>query len=291
MAGLRHNLEYFGARFVIFWAQLLSPRSADRFGAMLGTLVYHLLSSRRKVAFDNIKSTIGQDFTDIETNQLVKKVFQNIGRTIIEIARFEKLGIEGAKKILVGARPETFKKAHDGGKGCIGITAHFGNWEMLGSYIVILGYPMHVFAATLHNLKVNEIITRFRKALGLEVIPIEINLKSVFKVLKNNGFVAMAVDQHAPAGIKIDFLGKPAMAPRGPALFAIRAGCPICPYLLKRENFDRHVMIAGDLIFPPQSGDEEADIRTMTETYLKFFEEGIRKFPDQWMWTHRRWKL
>lgn len=288
---MKHNLEYFSARTVVSFAKILSPRAADKFGALLGSLFYHTLGSRRQVAYENIKSTIGRDYNDEEIHKLVKKVFQNIGRTILEFVRFEKLGIEGARKILVGAKPEIFKKAHDEGKGCIGITAHYGNWELLASYIVILGYPMYVFAATLHNLKVNEMIMRFRRSMELEVIPIEINLKSVFKVLQSNGFVAMAVDQHAPSGIKLDFLGRPALAARGPALFAIRAGCPICPYLLRRESYDRHVMMAGELIYPPNSGDEEADIRFMVEKYHKFFEEGIRKYPDQWMWTHKRWKI
>ncbi|MBI5265795.1 MAG: lipid A biosynthesis acyltransferase, partial [candidate division Zixibacteria bacterium] len=61
--------------------------------------------------------------------------------------------------------------------------------------------------------------------------------------------------------------------------------------LLRRERYDRHVVMAGPAIYPPNSGDEEKDIVFMTEAYTRFFEECIRKYPDQWLWTHRRWKL
>jgi KDO2-lipid IV(A) lauroyltransferase len=78
---------------------------------------------------------------------------------------------------------------------------------------------------------------------------------------------------------------------KGPALFAVRCGSPILPFLLRRERYDRHVIMAGDPIYPPESGDLEADILAMTEAYTRFFEDGIREYPDQWMWTHRRWKV
>jgi KDO2-lipid IV(A) lauroyltransferase len=88
----------------------------------------------------------------------------------------------------------------------------------------------------------------------------------------------------------MDFFGRPASIARGPALFAIRCGCPVIPLLLRRERHDRHVLIAGELIYPPKSGDEEADVRSMTARYVKFIEENIRRYPDQWLWTHNRWK-
>ena len=63
------------------------------------------------------------------------------------------------------------------------------------------------------------------------------------------------------------------------------------PFLIRRERYDRHVVMAGTPIYPPHSGDDEKDIEEMTIAYTKFFENGIREYPDQWMWTHRRWKL
>ncbi len=77
---------------------------------------------------------------------------------------------------------------------------------------------------------------------------------------------------------------------KGPALLAYRTGCPIVPLAFNRESYDRHVVYCGEPIYPPNTGNEEADLLTMTKAYFKYFEDHIRKFPEQWMWTHRRWK-
>ncbi|MFQ5454484.1 MAG: lysophospholipid acyltransferase family protein, partial [Candidatus Zixiibacteriota bacterium] len=117
-------------------------------------------------------------------------------------------------------------------------------------------------------------------------------LRDVIKALHANQFIGIVADQHDPSEkLILDFFGRKATVPRGPALFAIKTGCPILPYLLRRERYDRHVIIPCKPIYPPDNKDLEAGIREMSLTYLKFFEDTIRKYPDQWMWTHRRWKI
>lgn len=290
MAKLKHLIEYAAVRILAFWAQLLSARWADRLGAGLGTLVYHLAAGRRKIAGDNIRSTIGKSFAESEIESLTKKVFQNIGRTLIEIARFENLKSEEVSKIVEGDS-SILKKIYDEGKGGIILTAHFGNWELLGTWPAVMGYPMHFLVGTQHNLEVDELLNSFRKKMGVGIISLAGSLRSIFKALKANHFVGIAADQHAPAGIRINFLGREASHARGPALFSIRTGAPICPFLIRRERFDKHIIISGEPIYPPNSGDEEKDIRTITLAFARFCEENIRLYPEQWMWTHRRWKL
>ncbi len=289
MAKLKHLIEYAAVRILAFAAQLLSPRAADSFGSALGTLVYHIAPSRRHISNKNIKSTIGKNWSEDEIESLTIKVFQNIGRTLIEVARFQKLTVEGAQKIVTGDSG-LFRKINSKGDGAIFLVAHFGNWELSACWPGIIGLPVNLLVGTQHNLLVDELLNDFRRQMNVGVTPLDRQTRAAFKILKSKGMVVLAADQHAPAGIKIDFLGRPALHPRGPALFSIRTGAPICPFLIRRERFDRHTIITGTPIFPPNSGDEEKDIRTMTEAYVKFYEEHIRQNPDQWTWTHRRWK-
>jgi KDO2-lipid IV(A) lauroyltransferase len=151
---------------------------------------------------------------------------------------------------------------------------------------------MDFLIGTQHNAKVDDLLVGFRKAMGVGVIRLSTSARSVFKALKQNRVTGLVADQHASSGgVVTEFFGRPAATPRGPALFAIRANCPLLPMLIRRERYDRHVVIKGEPIYPPHSGDEEADIRQMTTAYTKFFEKSIRQYPDQWLWTHRRWKL
>ena len=135
-------------------------------------------------------------------------------------------------------------------------------------------------------------VNRIRERLGAGVIVVPEQAKAVFRSLKANRFVTILADQHAPASrVIIDFFGRPASVATGPALFAIRCDCPILPHVLIRENYDRHRVLKGPAIYPPHSGDREADISSMTMAYTGFLEETIRQHPDQWLWTHRRWKV
>jgi KDO2-lipid IV(A) lauroyltransferase len=154
------------------------------------------------------------------------------------------------------------------------------------------GYPINMLVTTQHNPMVDRMLTRLRERAGVGVVRVGRSAKQVLSLLKRNEFIAIAPDQHAPGlDMVMDFFGRPASVPRGPALFAIRAGAPILPFAMRRENYDSHVFMTGPAIYPPESGDKAHDVEWMTRQYLDFFEDVIRKYPDQWMWTHRRWKL
>jgi KDO2-lipid IV(A) lauroyltransferase len=290
VARLKHYLEYFGSKALAAAAQSLSAESADRFGARLGAFAYHLLSGRRKISNENIRTTIGQKFDESEIESITKSVFQNIGRTLIEIARFGKMNHEAILKLVRGDT-ELLKKIQSEGKGCIILTCHYGNWELLGSWPAALGFKTDFLVGTQHNTLVNAQLNAYREKLGVGIIPSDNSLRGIFKSLKQNHFIGIAADQHSSAGIKLKFLGKEALHARGPALFSIRTGAPICPIMLRRERHDRHVAHAAEPIYPRHNVDEEEEIIRITTTGIRFFEDFIRKYPEQWAWTHRRWKL
>ncbi len=292
MAGLGHQVEYLAARLGMGLARSLSARQADRLGVGLGSAAYRLAGSRRELAQSNIKQALGETLTDTEIDATVKRVFQNIGRTLVELARLEKMGIERVRDQVVPAGLETIEAARKKGNGAIIGTAHFGNWEIMGVYPAVFGIPSDTLAIEQHNLKINRLVINLRESMGVKILEVPANARQVFRSLDANRVVIIAADQHAAAGtLVMDFFGRPAAVARGPALFAIRRNCPLIPMLMRRERYDRHVVIAGEAIYPPESGDKEKDLRSMTATYLRFLEEHLTAHPDQWLWTHNRWKL
>lgn len=293
MAKLKHDIEYFFTRIAVELANMLTAKAADRFAVALGTGAYHLLRSRRRIAVDNIKRALPGRFSDDEIDGIIRKVFQNIAQSMIEFARFRRLKRDGVRRIVVSNGQDNIRKAIERGKGGLFVTAHFGNWELMGAWGATLGYEMDFLTGVQHNEKVNDLFNQFRREMDVGIIPASSStLRSVFKALKANHIVGLVADQHSPSKeIVMDFFGRTASHVKGPALFAVRTGCVVLPYMLLRERYDRHVVIPGEPIYPPDSGDEEKDIETITAAYLKFFEEVITRYPDHWMWTHRRWKL
>ena len=292
MASLSDRIEYLLARMGMAVACRLTRGQAIWLGTSLGRLAHRLLGSRRRLAQDNMRRALGDSLTEAQVRENVRKVFINIGLTVVELARYPRLGREGLRALVDPAGFEPVREALKGGRGAILATAHFGNWEILGASLGAHGFPAAALALTQQNKLVNDLIQGLRRETGTKVMEAPANARQVFRVLQENYVVYMAADQHAPSGtLVLDFFDRPAAVVRGPALFAARCKSPIVPMLMRRDDGGRLIQISGQIIYPPESGDEEADIRTMTMRYLRFLEEQIRKWPDQWMWTHNRWKL
>ncbi len=238
MASLKHNLEYIIARAGFEAVGVLSARAADKFAAFVGNVGYRLLKSRRQVAADNIRKALGDKLGEAEIDAIVRRVFQNVSRSFIETARFGKLKQEGLRKIVVGAGEDYLRQAHQHGKGGIILTAHFGNWEMLGAWVTSMGYDMDLVVGVQHNKKMHDLINKCRMEMGSGIIEVSTSsLREMYKALKANHFLGFAADQHAPArNLVLDFFGRKAAVASGPAQLAMRTGCVILPLLARARK-------------------------------------------------------
>jgi KDO2-lipid IV(A) lauroyltransferase len=271
----------------------MNAQRADKFGAFLGRLFGKLFPSRRKIAYDNILNAPAMNIPNEEIIPLVERIFQNIGRTFVEQARLSKIDKETLTTIVSYDGPDYSEEVFGRGCGGVVVTAHFGNWEMQAAYTTANGRPLDVVAKVQHNPLFDKLINDIRERMNVKVIPVRSStLRDVFKSLKQNRLVAFVADQHDPSeNIIMDFLGRSASVAKGPAVFAIKQKCPILPFLMRRVSFDKHILMSHPPIYPIDSGNEEQDIIDITRQYLSYFEEMIKKYPDQWMWTHRRWKV
>lgn len=291
MASVKHRAELALVRLLTRMAQKRTPEQADRLGARLGRWAHRLVGSRRRIAEENLRRALGDDLTEEQIASIARSVFENIGRTLVELARFPLLTPERANEIVVPDGIDRLREYLKQGGGVL-VVPHYGNWELLGVWSRMIGLPVEVLVTTQHNLLVDAHLTRIRESAGMKIIRAGSSVRRLFKAVKEGKLVALASDQHATSGgLVVDFFGRPAAAPEGPALLALRAGVPIFPFCVRRERFDRHVLMAGDPIEPPRGGEEVSAIRDMTQRYMRFFESCIRRYPDQWLWTHRRWKL
>jgi len=254
--------------------------------------MHRLMPSRRKIAIQNLKEALSDQLTSPEIESITRRVFQNIGRTFIEVSRFNESEPERLKNIVVGDGRELFEAARQAGSGGILLTAHFGNWEILGAWVAAMGYKTHILVTIHSNRKFNELLNNCRSRMGVNVVSVGESIKHIFRALQNNEFIGIAGDQHSPAGdLIIDFFGRPVAAAKGPAVFSLRTGAPLLPFLLVRERYDRYRLIHDDPIYPSDYSDDDEGIRNMVSRYHLFYEKAIREYPDQWLWTHRRWKL
>ena len=178
------------------------------------------------------------------------------------------------------------------GKGAIVFLPHFGNWELLALvYGALIPDRAKAIAFPLKNGYLNALVSQYRERLSLRLITRRRAVRETLRALKENYAVGFFADQNAGReGVFIDFFGKPASAVRGPATLALKTGATLLLSMDIRQPDDRHHVLITPAIDLEISGDIEQDVQINTEHILKILEAYIRQYPDQWLWTHNRWK-
>ena len=191
--------------------------------------------------------------------------------------------VEG-KEHLIGALNQ--------GKGAIVFLPHFGNWELLALvYGALIPDRAKAIAFPLKNRHLNALVSQYRERLSLKLITRRQAVRETLRALKGGYAVGFFADQNAGReGVFVDFFGKPASAVRGPATLALKTGAPLLLSMDIRQPDDRHHVIITPAIDLEISGDLEQDVQINTAHILKILETYIRQYPDQWLWTHNRWK-
>ncbi len=261
-------------------------------GGSLGHLLYFVLKKRRRIALENLKIAFGDEMSTDEQAQICRSSFQQIGKTAIEFLRFPKLTFDNIWEEVTVEGKEHLIQALTQGKGAIVFLSHFGNWELLALvYGALIPDRAKAIAFPLKNRYLNALTFQYRERLSLKLITRSQAVRETLRALRENFAVGFFADQNAGReGVFVDFFGKPASAVRGPATLALKTGAPLLLSMDIRQPNDRHHVLITPAINLEISGDLEQDVQTNTAHILKILEAYIRQYPDQWLWTHNRWK-
>ena len=288
---LRHILEYIAFQFTAFLVELLPLSGAQWLGRRLGRFVFGVLGYRRDVTLSNLRRAF-REKTDLALEEIARGAYENIGISLLELLWFPRLTCKRVLKAVRFDKPEILTKAYEKGKGVLILTAHFGNWELLGQAIYVhFGFPINGLAKTQSNRLVNRSIDRRRARLGPKVIPMETSLREVLRALRNGELVAIVADQAAPKeNVSVEFFGTMVPTHQGPSVFSLKVGSPIVAVFAVRAadgTYDARMM---EVPSEDLTGPSEENIVELTRRHVKITEDFIRKFPDQWLWMHKRWK-
>ncbi len=284
---LRHSIEYAAVRGTLFVAGSFPIGLAHALGASAGWLAF-ALGIRRDVTVDNIEKALG--VPKGEAARIARRSYQNLGRGMMDFAAFRRWSPGELRALVKVDGIEHLEAARAAGRGAVIVAGHFGSWEFGGVIIPALGFKTSVVIGEQSNARVDDVTNELRSRHGLGLIPKASALKKVLTTLRSNEFVALLADQDArKGGVIVDFLGRPASTVRGPALFAIRARCPIIPLTVHREGKYHRATFEAPLWADPVL-DEEANVLALTRYYVDALSRQIRAHPDQYFWPHRRWK-
>lgn len=286
---LKHAIEYHALSVFTSLVRLLPLPAARFIVRRLADLVFYVVPIRKSVVLDNLRAAFEGEKTEGELRRIAHNAYYQFGQTMVELLFFPSLTASDISSMVTIRNIGLIDEALREGKGAMLVGAHFGNWELMGAALAAK-YPVTFVVGQQQNRRVDDLLNSYRLGKGIKIIPLKMALRGVLKTLKSNESVAILADQDAhDDGAFVPFFGRPASTPKGPALFALRAGCPmIVGYIVRGVN---GFTVSFEKVPPPQNPvDDEDAIRQYTANHVAILERVTREHPDHWFWMHRRWK-
>jgi KDO2-lipid IV(A) lauroyltransferase len=224
--------------------------------------------------------------------ETARAVYRHFARVALDLAWMPGRGREEILALVDAEGLEHVDAACAGGRGCVYVGAHFGNWEIHAIGHGFRGYPVAVVARPLDNPHLDRRLNALRQASGNGVIFKQKALPEVMRALKAGRGVAILVDQNVQEsdGIFVDFFGRRAATTTVAAALAVKTGCALVPVRAVMTPEGRYRAICDAPIAWTPSGDLRRDIAGLTQKMTTVIEGWVREHPEQWLWMHRRWK-
>ena len=270
--------------FVIF--KLIGYKKASNFGEIIGKSFGPLFRSKNKIKKNLENSNIGNSNDDRET--IIKKMWGNYGRIFAEymfIKQFRQNNLGNNIEIIGQDILDNIKNLN---KPVIFISGHFNNFELMAMHLEKSGIDLAAIYRPLNNKFLNPIMEKIRKSYicrkqikkGLS------GTKEILKFFKSGSSIALMIDQRVTEGISCNFFGKKALTTTIPAQFVKKFKCKVIPIYI--ERLQKHKFKLE--IFKPVEFTRDENVENITIHLNKILEEMIKKNPEQWIWTHDRWK-
>jgi KDO2-lipid IV(A) lauroyltransferase len=289
---MRHRLEYALVWPVVKLLGLL-PRFAARALAIgLGWVVYRLHGRLRRVGVRNLELAF-PEMPVRQRRRILRGVFTSLGRQLAEFCRFPGYTRGNVSQIAVYEGYENYDAAERRGKGVLFLTAHLGGWEV-GSFAHSLhGHPLRVVVRALDNPYLDRLVERYRTLHGNATFEKQDFARGLLSAMKAGETVGLLMDQNMtpPQGVFVDFFGVAACTAAGVARVALKTDAAVVPAFTIWDAVLRKYRVHFDpgltLI---RSDDNEKDVLANTALFTKVIEDYVRRYPEQWLWVHRRWK-
>jgi len=289
---MRENLEY---RLVLAVARALGaiPRGLAR--ALAGCLafaVYWSFGRLRRVGWRNL--ALAQPELSIkEKNRILRGVYRHLGWQLVEFCRMARYTPENTLDWIRAEGMENYLAAQARGKGVLIVTGHLGAWELSSFYHSLMGHPMSMVIRPLDNRRLDAFVNAIRCLHGNRVISKDDFGRGLLTAMRSGQTVGILMDTNMtpPQGEFVKFFGVEACTATGLAHIARKTGAAVLPGFMLWEPAERkYILHFGPEIEIPHTADASADILAGTQLCTSAIESWIRRYPDQWLWIHRRWK-
>jgi KDO2-lipid IV(A) lauroyltransferase len=286
----QHRLEYLAVISVVTVVRLLPMRVVLGIGALIGQAFYWIDRAHRRRAMRNLQAAFPLR-SEAECRRIARGMFSHFGRLLTAFLKFSTMTPEAMLARVTFEGEERVRAAHAQGKGVLLFTGHFGFWEINALVHAVAIRPMSVLARPLDNPLLHRLLEETRMRTGNAVIYRRGAIRRVLRALESNEAIAVLIDQHIHTAdaVYVDFFNRPAATTSALAALSLRTGAPVVPVFALPLPGGRFRMVYEHAVDAPPADDPEA-VRELTQRCTDVLEMYVRRYPDLWLWMHRRWR-
>ncbi len=262
-------------------------------GGFIGYCIFHFNKGYRKSILDNLQIAFGNKIDHKKPKEICLQNIQHIVKGFVELVYFPQFSGKRKKKLFTVEGREYLDYALSLKKGVIGVTAHIGNFVIMGAGLRLEGYPVNYLIRPLQEKRIETFVEGLREKAGAKGIltePPDECVKESIRALRNNDFLLIPIDQSdRKGGVYTKFFNRKVATPIGPLVFARRCGSPILPIFVVRKKGDHHKIIIKRPMEIKKTGDFQSIVSDYSEKLTRIIEDYIHKYPTQWEWSYSRW--
>lgn len=289
---MRQKLEYALVWLGVKGLGLLPRPLARGVGILLAQAIYLVHARLRHVGMRNLALAF-PDKSRREHRAILRGEFTSLGRQLAEVCLFPSYTRENLRNIVVYDGFENFEHAYQRGKGVLFLTGHIGGWELSAFAHSLAGYPLSIVMRSLDNKRVDALIQYYRTLHGNKTVDKDDFVRGLLGAMRDGQTVGILMDTNMtpPQGVFVDFFGISACTASGLARIAMRTDAAVVPGFTVWDHTLRKYRLRFDpAVELVRTGNDEADVTANTAKFTKIIEDCVRRYPDQWLWVHRRWK-
>ena len=286
MKKLNYFLQYIFVKIFFFIFSIIGYKLSSLIGGIIGKSIGPFFRSK-KIIIDNFKIA-KIDENNNNYNNIIKNMWENYGRIFSEYPHLINFKNNKLSKYLKIEGAEYLEEIKIKKKPVVFISGHFSNFELMAMQLENSGIDIAAIYRPLNNTFLNSTMEKIRiNHICKNQIPKgKSGSRKILEFFKKGTSIALMIDQRVSEGVKVNFFNRPAYTTSLPAQLSKKFECEIVPVYIERiENYFFNISINKPLKF------EKTDsIEKITEKLNNILESMISKNPNQWIWTHNRWK-
>lgn len=253
---------------------------------LIGNIACRIAGNKRRGEVENNLNRLASLKEDKRQIKIItRQIYQNFNLGLADFLRSGKINKNNLQDILQVENKENLDSALKQGQGVILLSAHFGNWELGGIGLALLGYPVSTVYLPHSDRRLDKLFVSARLRHGEKMLVLGTDTRNIFSVLANKEMVLIVGDLdmgHSDSGVKVNFLGQETVFPRGPAALAVKTGAIIVPGFTIMISSGKYKLILEKPIISHGATDKENDVATATQEFATILEKYISRYPEQW---------